>query len=170
MPYSMLEKEKKISDSVKELRKQLVEREYVLYTFDEYENIKKEIDKLRSEIDLIKKTPISGSLDNIVGDTNVYLLPHLFEEVTLNCFKVRTHRDTYIASGNPPKMFRNEKEQISSLNIDVIPKSGYAYNQYVISDAFKGFLIDVREKMISHLENRMNKLLANIDSELENIN
>lgn len=166
----MLEKEKKISDSVKELRKQLVEREYVLYTFDEYENIKKEIDKLRSEIDLIKKTPISMSLDNIVGDTNVYLLPHLFEEVTLNCFRVRTHRDTYIASGNPPKMFRNEKEQINSLNIDVIPKSGYAYNQYVVSDAFKGFLIDVREKMISHLENRMNKLLANIDSELENIN
>lgn len=167
MPYSMLEKEKKISDSVKELRKQLVEREHVLYTFDEYENIKKEIDKLRSEIDLIKKTPISGSLDNIVGDTNVYLLPHLFEEVTLNCFKVRTRRDTYIASGNPPKMFRNEKEQINSLNIDVIPKSGYAYNQYVVSDAFKGFLIDVREKMISHLESRMNKLLANIDSELQ---
>lgn len=142
----MLEKEKKISDSVKKLRKQLVEREYVLYTFDEYENIKKEIDKIRSEIELIKKTPISGSLDNIVGDTNVYLLPHLFEEVTLNCFRVRTQRDTYVASGNPPKMFRNEKEQINSLNIDVIPKSGYAYNQYVISDAFKGFLIDVRKK------------------------
>ena len=41
-PYKIIRelKEKKISDSVKELRKQLVEREAVLYSFDEYEKIR----------------------------------------------------------------------------------------------------------------------------------
>ena len=57
MKDDLLEKEKRISDSVKVLRKQLVEREAVLFSFDEYEKLRKEIDRLNAEIELINSTP-----------------------------------------------------------------------------------------------------------------
>lgn len=165
----MLLKEKKISDSVKELRKQLLERETVLHSFDEYESIMNEISRLNDEVTKLESTPFSTSLDNLVGETNVYIVPMAISEMNLYCYHVSNQPKNINGYINPDGIFMQDTDNGEKIgNMDIIPTSMGA-RTFIIADAFKDFMIDVRKKSISFLKNRADRILAGIDSEIEEI-
>ena len=94
MKDDLLEKEKRISDSVKVLRKQLVEREAVLFSFDEYEKLKKEIDRLNAEIELINSTPFYDNTKEPLGSRDVFCMPLAIYEMPVQEYHV-DNRERY---------------------------------------------------------------------------
>lgn len=160
----MLEKEKKISDSVKELRKQLVERENVLYSFDEYERLKKEIDKLNAEIELINSTPFYDSTKEPLGSHNVFCMPHAIYELPVQEYHVDNKCTCYVGNNYSYGIPRN--------TINSVPEKT-ELNQFIarliVQDAFKDFMIKVRKEYVKELEKKSEEILAGIDSEITNI-
>lgn len=164
MKDEMLEKEKKISDSVKELRKQLVERENVLYSFDEYERLKKEIDKLNAEIELINSTPFYDSTKEPLGSHNVFCMPHAIYELPVQEYHVDNKCTCYVGNNYSYGIPRN--------TINSVPEKT-ELNQFIarliVQDAFKDFMIKVRKEYVKELEKKSEEILAGIDSEITNI-
>ena len=158
----MLEKEKRISDSVNVLRKQLVERESVLYSFDEYEKLKKEIDKLNAEIELIDSTPFYDSTKEPLGSRDVFCIPHAIYEMPVQEYHIDNHRACYV--GN---QYSYKSRPINTINsVPEKTELGPVISKIIIQNAFKDFMVKVRIEYIKELENKAEKILADIDSEI----
>ena len=165
MKDEMLEKEKKISDSVKGLRKQLVEREAVLYSFDEYEKIRNEIDKLNVEIELINSTPFYDHTKEPLGAHDVFCIPHAIYELPVQEYHVNNQRACY--TGN---YYSYDSRPINTIN-SVPEKTELSQftSKIIIQNAFKDFMIKVRKEYVKELERKSEEILAGIDSEIINM-
>lgn len=166
MKDEMLEKEKKISDSVKELRKQLVEREAVLYSFDEYEKIRNEIDKLNAEIELIKSTPFYDNTKEPLGSHKVFCMPHAIYELPVQEYHI-DNKGTYYVGNN-----YNYSYGIPINTINSVPEKTElrpVMSRIIIQNAFKDFMIKVRKEYVKELEKKLEEILAGIDSEIIDI-
>ena len=165
MKDEMLEKEKKISDSVKDLRKQLVEREAVLYSFDEYERLRNEIDKLNAEIELINSTPFYDHTKEPLGTHDVFCMPHAIYELPVQEYHVDNKRACYIGNN-----YSYDSRPINIINS--VPEKT-ELNQFmarlIVQDAFKDFMLKVRKEYVKELEKKSEEILAGIDSEIINM-
>lgn len=165
MKDEMLEKEKKISDSVKDLRKQLVEREAVLYSFDEYERLKNEIDKLNAEIELINSTPFYDHTKEPLGTHDVFCMPHAIYELPVQEYHVDNKRTGYI--GN---YYSYNSRPINTINsVPEKTELNQFMSKIIVQDAFKDFMLRVRKEYVKELEKKSEEILAGIDSEIINM-
>lgn len=165
MKDEMLEKEKKISDSVKELRKQLVEREAVLYSFDEYEKLRNEIDKLNAEIELINSTPFYDHTKEPLGTHDVFCMPHAIYELPVQEYHVDNQRAGYI--GN---YYTYNSRPINTINsVPEKTELNQFMSKIIVQDAFKDFMLRVRKEYVKELEKKSEEILAGIDSEIINM-
>lgn len=165
MKDEMLEKEKKISDSVKELRKQLVEREAVLYSFDEYEKIRNEIDKLNTEIELINSTPFYDNTKEPLGAHNVFCMPHAIYEIPVQEYHVNNQHTCYVDNN-----YSYDSRPINTINsVPEKTELRQVISKIIIQNAFKEFMIKVRKEYVKELEKKSEEILAGIDSEIVNI-
>ena len=165
MKDEMLEKEKKISDSVKELRKQLVEREAVLYSFDEYEKLKNEIDKLNTEIELINSTPFYDHTKEPLGVHDVFCMPHAIYELPVQEYHVDNKRTCYVGNN-----YSYDSRLINTINsVPEKTELSQFMSRIIIQNAFKDFMLRVRKEYVKELERKSEEILAGIDSEIINM-
>lgn len=165
MKDEMLEKEKKISDSVKELRKQLVEREAVLYSFDEYERLRNEIDKLNTEIELISSTPFYDHTKEPLGAHDVFCMPHAIYELPVQEYQVDNKRACYVGNN-----YSYDSRPINTINsVPEKTELSQFMSKIIIQNAFKDFMLKVRKEYVKELERKSEEILAGIDSEIINM-
>ncbi len=162
MKDDLLEKEKRISDSVKVLRKQLVEREAVLFSFDEYEKLRKEIDRLNAEIELINSTPFYDNTKEPLGSRDVFCMPLAIYEMPVQEYHVDNRKTCYV--GN---VYSCSSKPINTIN-SVPEKTELrpVISRIIVQNAFKDFMIKVRKEYVKELENKAEEILAGIDSEI----
>lgn len=142
----LLNKEKLLSDKVKNLRKELLEKEAALYKFDEYESLQKYVERLNKEIKEIKNKPIcfgSASTDEY------FCIPSTLTELKL--FKIKDEK------------VENKIPIIPEINTNLRP----IISNIIASKEVKDFMISIREKLIEKSLEQLNKIEADIDIELE---
>lgn len=162
----MLKKEKQISDSIKELRKLLIERESVLYSFDEYESLQKQINTLKSEVHILQTTPIVDDIQKIIGDTYTFVFPDVLLELGVSYLHVNdTDTKDFLNQKNLISLKKEKESEVLS-RMSIIPNVS---NADVILKNFKKFMISIREETIKILVDKSKKILAKIDSELNQI-
>lgn len=165
MKDDMLEKEKRISDSVKALRKQLVEREAVLYSFDEYEKLRNEIDKLNAEIQHIASTSFYDHTKEPLGVQNVFCIPHAIYELPVQEYHVENHRACYVGNN-----YSYDSRPVNTVNC--VPEKtelSTFISKLIVQDAFKDFMLKVRKEYVKELEKKAEEILVGIDSEIINM-
>ena len=157
MKKDLLEKEKKMSDTVKELRSQLLRKESALYLFDDYDNVTNSIQRLEDEISVLENTPFLSLGDEPANECDKFLIPEVLREISVNLF----HTDLNIEMGKKQSYIKNV--------MDVVPKKielSSIDESIILAESFKCFLIDLRKRYLSELKSAEEKILATIDEEL----
>ena len=80
----MLTKEKKLTDKVKELRRDLLEKEATLYKFDDYEKCQEAKETLNKEISELKSIPFTyGSIYERASEGSIIDIPPTLSEISI---------------------------------------------------------------------------------------